>query len=265
MTHILTLDSATRQYWGVRLSNLPTTALTVLALPVLVVQGRRIRRTVPRLPEATGTSGIVGDGVVRCRVVMVGDSVAAGQGVDRGEDTIAGRLAALLAGDGAARWVVHARGGLDAAQVRRRVETAGEDLAAADVVVLSVGVNDLKALHPVARWRDELTALLGHLRGAAPKARVVMLGLPPLEMFPALPRPLRDVLGVRGRLLDAVARETAASAGVGYVTLDARALDRGDAFAADGFHPSAATHSAMAEAVARLLDDERKKETDVVR
>lgn len=45
---------------------------------------------------------------------MVGDSVAAGQGVDRGERTIAGRLATLLAGDGAAaRWVVHARGGLD--------------------------------------------------------------------------------------------------------------------------------------------------------
>lgn len=248
-----------------RLSNLAATALTALALPVLVVQGRRLRHTVPRLSEAAGTAGTFGDGAVRCRVVVVGDSVAAGQGVHRGQDTIAGALATLLAGDGAAEWAIHARGGLDAAQVRQRLQAAGDDLAVADVVVLSVGVNDLKALHSVARWRNELGALLDHLRGAAPRAQVVMLGMPPLEMFPALPRPLRDVLGLRGRMLDAVARELATSSGVGYVTLDPSALDGAHAFADDGFHPSATTHASMAEAVVRLLDDERKKETDVVR
>lgn len=240
--------------------------LTALALPVLVVQGRRLGRTVPRLPEATGTSGTVGRGAARSRIVVVGDSVAAGQGVGRGEDTVAGRLASLLSEHGdAVHWAIHARGGLDAAQVRRRLASAGDDLAAADVVVLSVGVNDLKALHSVRRWRADLGALLVHLRGAAPDARIVMLGLPPLEMFPALPRPLRDVLAARGRMLDAVAREVATSLGAGYVTLDPSALGGLDAFADDGFHPSAATHAAMAEAVVRLLDDEGKKETDVVR
>lgn len=266
MDHILTLDSETRQYWRVRLSNAAITALTVLALPVLVVQGRRVRRTAPRLPEAVGTSGTAGDGPVRCRILVVGDSVAAGQGVDRGEHTIAGRLASLLSDGGeAVHWAILARGGLDAAGVRRRLESAEDDLAAAAVVVLSVGVNDLKALHSVGRWRAELTSVLDHLRAAAPKAQVVMLGLPPLEMFPALPRPLRDVLGARGRMLDAVARELATSSGAGYVTLDPSALEGANAFADDGFHPSAATHAAMAEAVVRLLDDERKKETDVVR
>lgn len=238
--------------------------LTGLALPVLVVQGRRLGRTVPRLPEAQGTSGTVGAGTPATRVVVVGDSVAAGQGVDRGVDTVAGRLAQLLAADaGAVHWAVHARGGLDAAGVRRRLPAVGEDLAAADVVVLSVGVNDLKALHSPRRWRTELTALLADLRRGAPRAEVVMLGLPPLEVFPALPRPLRDVLGLRGRLFDATAREVASSTGVGYVVLDVSALEREDAFAADGFHPSATTHAAMADAVFRLLEDRRRSETDV--
>lgn len=264
MENMLTLDSADSQYWRVRLSNIGVTALTGLALPVLHAQGRRLGRQVPRLPEASGRSGTVGDGPVSCRVVVVGDSVAAGVGVDRGEHTVAGRIATLLARDTAVHWLIHAKGGLDARGVQRRLAGA-VDLAAADVLVLSVGVNDLKALHTSRRWRAELTALLRHLRVAAPGARLVMLGMPPMDMFPALPRPLRDVLAVRARMLDAVAREVALGSGAGYASLDPAALEAQGAFAADGFHPSAATHAAMAEAVVRLLDDERRSETDVVR
>lgn len=237
---------------------------TAVLLPILVAQGRRVRRTVPRLPEASGTSGSVGEGTPRRRVVVVGDSVAAGVGVARGEDTVAGRLALLLSAQGRVDWALHAAGGLDAVGVQHRLEPLTAALSDADLVVLSVGVNDLKRMHPVRRWRTDLEGLLRQLRACAPGAGVVMLGLPPLETFPALPRPLRDVLAARGRRFDAVARELSKTLGVRYVNIDPSALDGVDAFAADGFHPSAHTHGAMAEAVVRAVRDEGS-EADVVR
>lgn len=249
-----------------RATNVATAVLTALALPVLAVQGTGLRRTVRRLPAAEGRSGLVGTGAPAARLVAVGDSVAAGHGVACGERTVVGRLAErFAAAAGAAQWDVHARGGLDATAVRDLLPSAAEDLAAADVVVLSVGVNDLKALHSLSRWRTDLRALLAELRRLAPRAEVVMIGLPPLAAFPALPRPLRDVLALRGRMFDAAAREIAAGCGVGYVVVDASALSLADAFAEDGFHPSAVTHAAMADAVFALLVDERWRKTDAVR
>jgi lysophospholipase L1-like esterase len=69
--------------------------------------------------------------------------------------------------------------------------------------------------------------------------RVVLAGVPPVGVFPALPQPLRALLGWRAWWLDRAASRSAARAGLVYVPtrLDrtARTL-----FAADGFHPSAA-------------------------
>src|SRR5918998_1273279 len=55
--------------------------LALLALaPLLVAQGRRVRRTTPRLPEAPGDrEGVTGAGPA-LRLLVVGDSAAAGAG-----------------------------------------------------------------------------------------------------------------------------------------------------------------------------------------
>lgn len=62
-------------------------------LPVVVLQGRRVRRRVDRLPDAEGTSGQVGSGGDVLRIVVVGDSVAAGVGVADHRDSMAGQIA----------------------------------------------------------------------------------------------------------------------------------------------------------------------------
>src|SRR6187399_1399570 len=92
---ILTLDSTPVQYWSVRLSNELSRTGVLAFLPVVVFQGRRVRRRVERLPEATGISGQVGSGGDLLRVVVVGDSVAAGVGVREHRHSMAGRLADL--------------------------------------------------------------------------------------------------------------------------------------------------------------------------
>lgn len=228
------------------------------ALPVLLTQGRRVRRTTARLPDATGPSGLCGEGSEPHSLVVVGDSVAAGVGVDRHEHTVAGRLAAHLAGRGRpVTWTVVARTGATAAGVCVLVEELDDDdvLARADVVVVSTGVNDVTGLRSDRQWRRDLAGLLDLVLARAPHADVVLLGLPPMQRFPAMPRALGAVMGARARRLDAIGRSVVATRPrVSRLDLDAalRSLDH-TAFADDGFHPSAAVHEEIAARITALV------------
>lgn len=139
---------------------------------------------------------------------------------------------------------------------------ATDDLARADVVVVSVGVNDLIAGHGPQRWRGDLGRLLSRVRAAAPEARVVLLGMPPLGAFPSLPRPLRSVLAHRAAVMDGVGAAVASASGVLHLPLPPAEGD--GMFAADGFHPSAAAHALVAAAVVDLLGLDVRGEADAV-
>lgn len=225
--------------------------LAVGAVGLLAWQGVTARRTIERLPEADGLTGACGEAGAPFHLVVLGDSVAAGVGIAHHDETLAGRLATLLAADTrTVRRTVLAESGLTAGGV---LEQFGQhpEIASADLVVLSVGVNDALGLHSVRRWRRELGELLGAVTSAAPQARVVLLGVPDMAQFTRLPRPLRDVLGHRSRRLDGAGRDLAAEfTRVQHLPLDLSMLDEGvEAFAADGFHPSSALHSAIARQI----------------
>ena len=87
------------------------------------------------------------------------------------------------------------------------------------------------------------------------RAQVFVLGMPPVEKFPALPRPLADLLGARARRLDRIARELAVQYdAVARVELTGRDLDElAEPFASDGFHPGAALHDLVAREVVEQL------------
>jgi len=225
-------------------SGLPLAAVW-LGLPVLLTQGLSVRRRTLRLPGADGTTGTAGKGQP-LNLVVLGDSVAAGVGVAHHRDTLAGHLARLLAASrgSAVAWQVVARTGATAGDVLQLARESSA-LSTADVVVISIGVNDTKNLHPDRRWRTELAALLDHVLSASPGADVVLIGVPPIEAFPALPRPLATLMGARARRLDAIGR--AVSAERPRVRRIELTLQQGAGlFAADGFHPSAVVHEQLA-------------------
>ncbi len=215
---------------------------------VPAVQGVRVMRRTERLPEADGPSGRVGPahGQVT-RLVVVGDSVASGVGVAHHRESVAGQVAHRLAAavDGAVEWQVVAHSGDTAEKVRALVEAAADVVAAADLVVVSVGVNDVISRHPRSRWRREYAALLDRLTELNAHAPVVVFALPPLRHFPVLPFPLNRYVGGRAAQFDTDAR----------VVVDLR--DRvsrfvmdlppgAEWFARDGFHPSALLNAEFA-------------------
>ncbi|KAB7745605.1 SGNH/GDSL hydrolase family protein [Nostocoides sp. F2B08] len=219
-----------------------------LGLPVVPVQGYRLARSIPRFPDADGVTGQVGEGERRMKVVTLGDSVTAGYAVGHHRSSVAGQLAVRLAEryDATVMWEACARTGATAGLALELVSQ--EALAEADLVFVSIGVNDLKNLHSTTRFRREVSTLFDAILEAAPRARVCLLGIPPLDHFPAFPRPLADALGWRGRVFDAIGAE-AVRARERMFRIETTEPLRAEMFAEDGFHPSPVLHAAFADAV----------------
>lgn len=199
-------------------------------------------------------------------VVGLGDSVTAGDGLRGLDESVTARVAERLS----AAWVVRARSGLTSRGIADLLDraVAADDVAAADVVVVSVGVNDLLRLRSLRTWRRNLGRLLARVTGLT-RGTVVLLGMPPVHVFPRLPRPVAVVLGARARRMDRVGVDVARAYGVLRIPLPADLLEHEAAFAADGFHPSALAHDQLAglvvAAVERRTDRRTAGEADAVR
>lgn len=242
----------------------------LLRAPVLVAQGRAAHRSIARLPGASARDGVASTVRAHARsdadgaehhLVVLGDSVADGVGVGSHRDSIAGRLASRMSErfERPVAWHVIARSGADARDVALLAKTvrAREELARADAVVISVGVNDVKNLRTQDAWRTSLRVLLTTVTEANPHAQVIVLGVPPINEFPAMPEQLGRALAHRAVRFDAVAADVIDVYPTvrHYRLTDAGLLEKGKAFADDGFHPSAWLHKKLAKRLDALLAD----------
>ncbi len=244
----------------------PETILAVAA-PLLLAQGLYVRRVTPRLPEPlgarTGERALtpVEDGGDPLRVLIAGDSAAAGVGADHQDEALTGQLVDALSRVGVARalrWQLIAQTGVDARALHALLETNVP--SPFDVAVISVGVNDVTGRRTVGAWLGDLDRLAARLHDAAPGALLVFSGLPPMHRFPALPQPLRAYLGGRARGFDRALQAWAETKPeTRYVAIP----DSEDTtlVASDGFHPGPGAYrlwaGELAGAIARWRSEHR--------
>lgn len=232
--------------------------LLKLALgPLLLWQGRQVRATALKLPEAAGPRlGVEGDGVVRLRLLVVGDSSAAGVGVALQQQALAQPLARALSErlGSTVAWQLLATTGHTAADAVQALREA--ELQPADLLVTALGVNDAVAqVHP-RTYLQHLQTLHDLARERAGVRYTLHSGLPPVSRFPLLPQPLRAVLGRDARRLDgALQRDVQGRADRGYATLPEPPANVSEDgwIAADGFHPGPLAYQAWAQAMALRL------------
>jgi lysophospholipase L1-like esterase len=227
-------------------------AAKLMLSPVLVAQALATRARLPRLPEAAGArEGAVGRGPL-LRLLMLGDSSAAGVGVERQSRALAGVLPAVLSQLGSVRvhWRLVAKSGVTSAQCLALLD-AGDALDA-DVAVVVLGVNDVVDQVPSERAVDARAAIANRLRNGHGVAHVVFAPLPPVHQFPGLPQPLRWVAGRDARRHDdAVARWAATRGDVSHVPIDLP-LNAG-VMAPDGFHPGETVYRVCGAALAEHI------------
>lgn len=208
--------------------------------PVLLVQARRVRKVIPRLPDASLPWNGTVYGPDPMSLLVLGDSTAAGVGVMNQADGLVGSLAVELAkrtGRGVEWEALGANGATARDLVEQFLEPALE--REHDFVFLSVGANDALGLRSRSAFRRDIRSLLDALRQRNPEATMVMSSLPAFFRFTSLPEPLRWNLYLHSQSLELAAREL--SAPLPGMSMSPPVPPYSEGFFADDlFHPSAA-------------------------
>jgi lysophospholipase L1-like esterase len=193
----------------------------------------------------------VADGAA-LRLLIVGDSSAAGVGAAHQDEALAGQLAQSLATrlGQPVGWQLVATSGHRSEQALAALQAA--DLAPADVLITALGVNDV--VDQIAPSRA-LAALDGIHALAAERAGVRLAlhcGAPPMQAFPLLPQPLRWFFGRQAaRFNAALSRAIEGQPNRRVVLLPAPMQRNAVALMAeDGFHPGPRGYALWAEALA---------------
>jgi len=231
------------------LTSLPS---RIVLSPVLIAQALYVRRIALTLPEPEGPrAGTIGSGP-RLRLLIAGDSSAAGVGVSHQDQALAGQLVQALAPDFTVEWRLVAKTGVTTAQTLAYLQQM--EAGPFDVAVTALGVNDITRQVPLRRWLSDQATIAEVLAKHMGVRTHWRSGAPPLSLFPLLPRPLRSVLGAQARVFDAAL--AAASVGpLRHLPFDESQMKPG-IMARDGFHPSAPIYAAWAQELARAIHAE---------
>ena len=208
------------------------------AVPFLLPQAIYVKTTAPRFAPADGPrEGSIGTGP-STRLLAVGDSIIAGVGATQLSKALVGQTAAAIAAsvNQCVAWQALGVSGYKSMHVLENLVPKLPE-AAADYVIVSVGVNDITGLTTLGVWRQNMSLLLEKLRQHSPDATIAVAGMPPMHGFPLLPQPLRAAFGMRSRSFDEAVREVVKRLpNAVHVPLD---FDPDpEEFAADGYHPS---------------------------
>lgn len=220
--------------------------------PLLWLQARHVRRTVPKMPEPPGhRAGTAGQGSLM-RLLVAGDSGAAGVGAASQEQALCGHLVRRLSPHYTVQWCVLAVNGLDSPGLLKLLQDSPS--ARYDVVVLSMGANDATGLcAPLqwAQWQNSLAKLIADRFAAK---LLVHSAVPPMHACKALPQPLRWFMGRWARQMNtALASQLAGQ--------DRRTLHwhpettTSAGMAVDGIHPSSDGYSVWADGLCRRILD----------
>ena len=198
------------------------------------------------------------------RLVVLGDSIAWGQGAARERDRLGSRLTEGLTMRGfdveARVFAVRGARSSDLAAQVGRAATWNPALA-----VVVIGANDLTHLTPVDQAAQDLAQTVRRLRAVG--AEVVVAPAPDLSAVPHVPVALRTAVRAAGEFLRQ-RQETAVLAEGGRIADPDQRASRAFAadpslFSADRFHPSSAGYAVIADSLLPVLAEAAQDLTSI--
>lgn len=240
--------------------------MTVPLLPIIYLQGKNIRKNVPSLPEATGTTGLTAnDFTSTLHLLTLGESTIAGVGVATHKDGFTGVLATYLSHHLSCNvdWKVYARSGYTASKMSDKLVSKIE-VDQVDIIVIGVGGNDAFTLSSPSKWRKNILQLITNLRLKYPHCPIVFVNMPPIKEFPAFTKLIKWTIG---NLVEILGRElTGIVSDLENVYYNNEVIDlqvwqkrhhlQGlpkDIFFSDGVHPSPITYQYWAKETADFI------------
>jgi len=237
-------------------------------LPLMYLQGKNIRRKVPKLPEAGGPNGMEQIGAEKTiRLITIGESTIAGVGAPSHQEGFTGTLAKSLSEKLKVntKWEVFAKSGYTAAKVKEQLIPKTKT-SEADIIVIGLGGNDAFTLNSPAQWRKDINALIHEVKALFIDIPIVFINMPPIKSFPAFTPLIKLSIGnlveLLGNELEAI---TSNHENVYYygrkITFDDWSERFGmenqpEKYFSDGVHPSLITYQIWAKDVADYIHKE---------
>jgi len=235
--------------------------LSWLALPIYAWQGTGVRKTSLRLPPPAHSGWVKSTskkGKNSLKVLLIGDSSAAGVGVRRIEDSLGGQLPSVLSELTGKSVSLRIAGNNSATsgQIRDFVVPHLER-ETYHYICLNIGTNDAKNWHRGNTFCKNFGSLLYALRTKFPEATIIWSGIINMEEIPALPSPLNKILGIRSRILSRNGKVLCAERGALAPDPDWQVIPEN--FAVDGFHASEKGYCEWAENLGAYIADLEKQ------
>ncbi len=218
--------------------------------PLLIAQGLYVRHVTPRLPEPSGERfGVRGSGPP-LSLLILGDSAAAGVGVPTQSKALSGQLVSALGSEYGVSWKLIARTGHRAKDILAELKAALAETF--DVVMISVGVNDVTHGTSCRKWIHQQGQIVRLLQSKFLTQHILLSSLPPMHRFPALPQPLRWYIGLRAKQFNSALEKFVKTCDRCELVAINYSCD-GVCMAADGFHPGASAYAIWAELAAGII------------
>ena len=231
-----------------------TSLLPWLCLPVLVFHGRAVRkRTVRMVPPPGPLTGTIDGKGEMLRLLVMGDSSAAGAGADHTSECLAPLIAANLhdATGKPVYWRMAGSNSAIASDVRDFVipHLPSEQWTH---ILFAVGTNDAKNFVTLRGFKKGFGGLIYALRAKFPEALIVWSPIIDMEKMPTLTPFLARMLNIRARLLNAAGAELCSERYI--IAADPLPISIPDGFAADGFHANGKAYKVWADHVMTWLN-----------
>jgi len=224
--------------------------ITILLAPILISQGVYTRIVTPKLPEAEGArEGLSGAGEL-LKLLIIGDSAAAGVGVESQHQALSGQLVSKLSSHCSLNWRLEAETGSKTADIIERLELLDEFKV--DIVIVSLGVNDVTGNVKLKTWLS-LQEQLRSILVSKFEAKVILLSpIPPMGRFPSLPQPLRWYLGRKSEAFNSgLLQQSNQFSELEYMDISFPFED--GYIAEDGFHPSDMAYDLWSDLVVKEI------------
>lgn len=225
-------------------------ASTIVLIPALMIQSHQVKKNSLGLDEPAGErQGETGQGKA-LYILIVGDSAAAGVGVKNQADALLGNVLKQLQDQFHIHYRLHAKTGHTSSQVIRALDELNSQHY--DVVLTSVGVNDVTKLMSADVWIKKQQQLYAKIEEKFTPTLIIAASVPPMNLFPALPNPLGWLLGQYAKKMNQqLAKLIAQNSKMTWVEYDIQQYQALNLkMAEDGFHPSKEIYAIWAEQVA---------------
>ena len=223
--------------------------------PLLWYQGMRLKREVPRLATPGDRPfGICKGKEKEFNILGLGESPMAGVGIAKHAFTLTGltadRLNKILGCS--VNWKIVAEIGISLKNLNKLIREQSYENA--DLVLVSMGGNDVFELTPPWVWKNNINTCVKLLFQNYKKPLILFSPVPPVGRFPAIPNPLRSTFSFWGLLLQASLAQTINSMDNAYL-LDERFPDGKEYYLEDGIHPSPLAYDPWSEKLAIMTVD----------